>query len=335
MANVLKMAKKYAIIGLLENGWSYRRIARELSVDRETVARYDRLRKSNPANPPAVAESSDGSNPAIPTPGYHPEGDSKPATPTAGSDSFAHPNAAISTPECNQAVDSKPAISTPGSSDTLPGRSSLCEPLSEVIEGKLDQGLSAQRIFQDLYADHGFTGSYSSIKRFVRRIKASTPLPFRRMEVEPGEEAQVDFGTGALIEEDGRRRRPHILRVVLSHSRKGYSEPVLRQTTEDFIRTLENAFRHFGGGPKTLVIDNLKAAVTRADWFDPDLTACRKTRFAVLHFKANSVTYAKYAYSLAFRAPCNSSFFARLQIQSFSTGCQIPRSLSSPVTTTS
>ena len=66
-------------------------------------------------------------------------------------------------------------------------------------------------------------------------------------------------------------RRTHVLRIVLSHSRKSYSEAVRRQTTEDFIRCLENAFRHFGGAPKTLVVDNLKAAVIKADWFDPDL----------------------------------------------------------------
>ncbi len=57
----------------------------------------------------------------------------------------------------------------------------------------------------------------------------------------------------------------------MSHSRKAYSEVVFRQTTEQFVRCMENAFRHFGGEPKTLVIDNLKAAVTKADWFDPEL----------------------------------------------------------------
>jgi hypothetical protein len=61
--------------------------------------------------------------------------------------------------------------------------------------------------------------------------------------------------------------------LVLSHSRKGYSEVVWRQTTESFIRCLENAFRSFGGVPKTLVIDNLRAAVTQADWYDPELNA--------------------------------------------------------------
>jgi len=62
-----------------------------------------------------------------------------------------------------------------------------------------------------------------------------------------------------------------VFRIVLSYSRKAYSEVVLRQTTEDFIRCLENAFRHFGGVPTTLVIDNLRAAVTRADWYEPEL----------------------------------------------------------------
>ncbi len=58
---------------------------------------------------------------------------------------------------------------------------------------------------------------------------------------------------------------------MLSYSRKGYSESVLRQTTDAFIRCLENAFRHFGGVPRLLVPDNLRAAVSRADWFEPEL----------------------------------------------------------------
>lgn len=134
-------------------------------------------------------------------------------------------------------------------------------------------GLSAQRIYQDLVTEHGFSGSYQAVKRFVRQLRKSQPIPFVRMEVEPGAEAQVDFGQGAWVIENGKRRRPHLFRVVLSHSRKDYSEVVWRQTTENFIRCLENAFRYFGGVLRTLVIDNLRAAVTRADWFDPELNA--------------------------------------------------------------
>jgi len=53
--------------------------------------------------------------------------------------------------------------------------------------------------------------------------------------------------------------------VVLSFSRRAYSEAVYHQTTENFLRCLENAFWYFGGVPQTIVIDNLKAAVNRAD----------------------------------------------------------------------
>lgn len=82
---------------------------------------------------------------------------------------------------------------------------------------------------------------------------------------------QVDFGQGAWIEADGKRRRPHLFRAVLSHSRKAYSEVVWRQDTETFIRCVENAFRPFGGVTRTIIVDNLKAAVLDADWFDPTL----------------------------------------------------------------
>lgn len=242
MANILRMAKVHAIIGLLENEWSYRRIAREMGVDRETVARYDRLRRAQ------------NSNPAIVTPGVDVSGQSKPAISIPGSEGGSLSD-----------------LFFPGPSRP-PGRPSECEPFRRVILAKLEQGLSAQRIFQDLAYEHGFTASYSSVKRFVQRLDTSTPLPFRRMEPEPGAEAQVDFGTGAWIIEKGKKkRRSHVLRITLSNSRKSYSEPVFRQTTENFIRVIENAFRHFGGVTKTLVIDNLKAAVKKADWFDPDL----------------------------------------------------------------
>jgi IS30 family transposase len=113
MANRLKMAKIHAIIGLLEQDWSYRRIARELGVDRETVARYDRLRRDRP-------------NAAIPAAGSLLED----------------------------------LIFVQGHQ---PGRDSQCEPFKEVIQKTLDQGLSAQRIWQDLVSEGGFAGSYSSV----------------------------------------------------------------------------------------------------------------------------------------------------------------------------
>ena len=250
MANLLKMAISETIRTLHRRGWSQRRIADELGVNRETVARHLRLPEPGPkpANAPAGSQPADGAaKPAI--------------APTGSGEADDAPDRAV-------APVGPGAVPPPRGS----GRLSGCEPWCEPITAKAGQGLSAQRIYQDLVADHGFAGSYYCVRRFVRRLEGAHDLPFRRIESDPGDEAQVDFGAGApVVGPDGKRRRTHVLRVVLSHSRKGYSEAVYRQTTDDFLRCLEGAFRHFGGVPRRLVLDNLKAAVTKADWFDPEI----------------------------------------------------------------
>jgi transposase len=149
---------------------------------------------------------------------------------------------------------------------------SLCSEFHELIVQMLDRGLQAQRIWQDLVSEHGFSGKYWSVRRYIAKLGARRPVPFRRLETEPGVEAQVDFGQGAwVVGPDGKRRRPWVFRVILSHSRKGYSEVVWRQNTETFVNCLENALRHFGGVPQRIVLDNLKAAVLEADWYDPEI----------------------------------------------------------------
>jgi transposase len=239
MANQLKMAKIQAILALRERGWSCRRIAKELGLYRETVSKYiwEHESAQNQPNPPTGSDGVSSQNqPQVPT----------------GSD--------------DESVQNQPQVPT-----GCEGAKSKCEPHRQLIKECLDKGLSCQRIWQDLRAEHGFDGGYDSVKRFVRSLKPSS-LPFRRMECEPGEEAQVDFGSGApVVGHDGRRRRTHVFRIVLSHSRKGHTESVFHQSTEDFIRCLENSFYHFGGVPRTLVIDNLRSAVTLADWYDPDI----------------------------------------------------------------
>ena len=64
------------------------------------------------------------------------------------------------------------------------------------IVAGLERGLHAQRIWQDLVSEQGFQGRYWSVKRYLMRMKARQPLPFRRRETASGVEAQVDFGQG-------------------------------------------------------------------------------------------------------------------------------------------
>ena len=102
------------------------------------------------------------------------------------------------------------------------------------------------------------------MKRFVAGLRAAAPVPVHRVEAQPGEETQVDFGLGApVVEEDGKVRRTWVFRSVLSHSRKGYSEVVFRPDTETFLRVIQNTLRHYGGVPLILNLDNLKAAVIK------------------------------------------------------------------------
>ena len=64
----------------------------------------------------------------------------------------------------------------------------------------------------------------------------------------------MDFGLGApIVDEQGKRTRTWVFRVVLSYSREAYCEAVLRQDTETFLRVLENAIRSFGGVPLALL----------------------------------------------------------------------------------
>lgn len=164
---------------------------------------------------------------------------------------------------------SKPATLIAGNS----ARSrSVCESFRSTIETLLDQGLTAERVHRELVDNHGFSHSYPSVSRFVRKLKEVQPKRVWRMECEPGEEAQVDFGVARTLRSpDGKLRYSNVLRVTLSFSRKAYTETVPHQNTDCFIRALENSFRHFGGAPATLRIDNLKAAVKKADWYDPEL----------------------------------------------------------------
>jgi transposase len=234
MANRLAMDKSLAIKNLHVAGYSERRIAETLEISRGAVRRH--LAADNPNSTKAQTGSAQTG-----------PGDSNSTKAQTG---------------CSPAL---PTTEPPQSA-------SQCEPFRELILGMLEQGLHAKRIHQDLVAEHEFSGKYWSVYRYVKWLGKSSDLPFRRIEVEPGSQLQVDFGTGAKIRmADGTFRRTHVFRAVLSYSRKGYTESVLRQTTEDFIRVLENSFHHFGGVPQTVVFDNAKCAVTTADWYDPEL----------------------------------------------------------------
>jgi transposase len=212
-------------------------------VRRETVSGYDRVRRANAAKTfPGSA-----SLPPVDSADRPPPDDATPAKTFVGSEA-------------------KPAKTFPGSRPRF-----VAALYGQAIAEKLDAGLSLQRIWQDLVEEYGYGASYESVKRFVRTI-APTRRAVGVFHCAPGAEAQVDFFRGAptLDAATGEWRRPWVFRMTLGHSRHGYEEAVWDQKLETFLRLHERAFRDLGGVPLVIRHDNLKAAVVRACFFDPD-----------------------------------------------------------------
>jgi hypothetical protein len=136
------------------------------------------------------------------------------------------------------------------------GPPGLAEPYRKQIEGGLQLGLTAQRIWQDLCEDPAvcYPHSYASVRRYVRRLKHAHPKLVDVMEHPPGEEAQVDFfqGPPTFDEAQGRWRRPWIFRMTLSCSKHGYEEPLWTQERDGFLRAHEHAFVRLQGVPKVI-----------------------------------------------------------------------------------
>lgn len=160
-----------------------------------------------------------------------------------------------------------PAFPAPGSNV------SSVEPYGEVVEGLLEQGVEMVAIHQRLCRHYGYQGSYSSVRRFVRRLRPRRREVVVRIETAPGQQAQVDFGGAGKMRDPatGRLRQAWCFVMTLCWSRHQYVEFVFDQRMETWIGCHRRALESFGGVPRELVVDNLKAAVLRAALDDQKL----------------------------------------------------------------
>jgi transposase len=153
------------------------------------------------------------------------------------------------------------------------GNVSTVEPYREVVQGMVEQGVEMVAIHLRLVRHHGYSGSYSSVRRFVHQLRPRRKQVVVRLEWPPGQCAQVDFGGAGLLRDPatGRRRHAYCFVMTLAYSRHQYVEFVFDQKMETWIGCHQRAFESFGGAPRELVIDNLKAAVLRAALEDQQL----------------------------------------------------------------
>jgi transposase len=252
MTNVLSEDKKQQVIALGKLGWPLRRIEQITGVRRETASAY--LKAAGIAvRPPGAWGRRAPAKPAI---GVTTDpGPSKPANESwVTTDSGASLSGSQGPPTTRAA----PSVSA-------------CEPYRELIEQALSRDRNAMAIWQDLVSYHGFTAGYQTVKRFVRKIRGSEREPVGIILTAPGEEAQVDYGSGPMVRypETGKYRRTRLFVMTLGYSRKSVRLLVWRSSSRVWAELHEKAFRRLGGCTRVLVLDNLKEGVLVADIYDP------------------------------------------------------------------
>ena len=264
MSNVLSDDKRQQIIALGRLGWSLRRIEQATGVRRETASAYLKaagISVRRPGNRSRAAE------PAIEV-----FTDSDPANRVNPPDNRVE----VSKPAIEVFTDSghtKPATD-PSAKTSKALTLSSCEPYRELIEMGLQRGRNAMAIWQDLVSDYGFAHSYQSVRRFINKQQPSVVQPARVVIVtEPGEEAQVDYGTGPWVRDpqSGKYRRTRLFVMTLGYSRKCVRLLVFRSSARVWAELHEKAFRRLGGSVRVVVLDNLREGVLKPDIYDPAL----------------------------------------------------------------
>ena len=272
--------KKQQVIALGRLGWSLRRIQKAVGVRRETASSYLREAGITVRPPggwgwpvtakPAIQVTTD---PPTSKPAITAITDSEPSLTPATTEPFpAKPAIEVITDS-----DAELALGAPPAGDPQPGRSpsaSSCVAYREAIELGLSRGRNAKAIWQDLVDQCSFAGGYQSVRRFVRKLQASSaPEPRAVIETAPGEEAQVDYGEGPMVRDrqTGEYKRTRLFVITLGFSRKSVRLLVFRSSSQTWAELHEKAFRRLGGVTRVVVLDNLREGVLTPDIYDPAL----------------------------------------------------------------
>ena len=266
MSNVLSTEKREQVVALGRLGWPLRRIEQTTGVRRETASGY--LRAAGiPVRPPG----SWGRRPAKPANEVttDPNGVSGVVERVGDSDISKPANEVTTDSETENPVSAESSVPTP-----VPPSSSSCEPYRETIEQALGRGRNAMAIWQDLVSDHGFVGSYEAVKRFVRKLRGvRSRVAVGIIQTGPGEEAQVDYGTGPMVRDPktGKYRRTRLFVMTLGYSRKSVRLLSFKSSSRIWAQLHETAFRRLGGSPRLMILDNLREGVIDAEYYDPTL----------------------------------------------------------------
>jgi transposase len=270
MSNVLSEEKKQQVIALGRLGWSLRKIQEATGIHRTTAADYLRAAGIHVRPPGAWGKAP----PAKPANEVAPDPSSAQPAAEFSTDSFSAKPTNEVTPDSGAELAASTVPATPTSQPRRSSSASVCKPHREAIELWLSRGRNAKAIWQDLVDIHGFAGGYQSVKRFVRQLRGTAPAEACAViETGPGEESQVDYGTGPMVRDcrTGKYRRTRLFVLTLGYSRKSVRLLEFRSSAQIWAELHEKAFRRLGGVTRVVVLDNLKEGVLTPDIYDPTL----------------------------------------------------------------
>ena len=117
------------------------------------------------------------------------------------------------------------------------------------------------------------TISYVQFWRQFHKKYPEVPQATMRLEHVPGERMYFDYTEGIDIidRETGEIKQTQLMCGVLAMSSYTFGEFTMTQKRGDLTRSMENAFRFFGGVTPYVTVDNQRAAVDKAHWYDPDV----------------------------------------------------------------
>jgi transposase len=154
---------------------------------------------------------------------------------------------------------------------SVPQQESLAKPYEDQLRAWQAEGIQATTIHQALVRNYQFQGSYSSVRRLLQKLAGDNPQATVMLDFDPGDTAQVDFGYGPKIidEKTGEKYSTWFFVMTLAFSRHQYAELVKDQKIATWLGCHRRAFEFFAGVPTRVMIDNLKAGITKACWHDP------------------------------------------------------------------
>jgi len=121
--------------------------------------------------------------------------------------------------------------------------------------------LTGTRLLGEL-RERGYTRGLAILRRYVAQVRQPRPRKaYLRVEVEPGEQAQVDWGSFGHLRIGTTQRPLSVFAMVLSWSRALFLDFSLDQQMDTFLRMHRRALEFFGGVPRRILYDNLKSVV--------------------------------------------------------------------------